>query len=515
MSNKRKASGGGAMRDPAEVPKDQAVTIAYVVGDSVTYSWHRSLVELIAYDSANRHRVMRGGFIAMHYGTGGLIEARNKGVKTFLEEDNADWLFWVDTDMGFAPDTIDLLMDAADPVERPMVGALCFSQREDSADGFGGYRCTATPTIFDWAHIDGQYGWQVRWNYPQNTVMQVGGTGAACVLVHRSVFEKIQAEHGNVWYDRVPNTTTGQLISEDLSFCLRAGALKIPMFVHTGVPTTHFKNLWLSEEDYWRQVALNSFQEKATEMGFMPETTESKRDWTVPRYAVVPTHNRPARLSALVASLGDQCDRIVVLDNASTPPVDEKHLQSSVPDRCTVEVIRDEEQPPNLARFWNVMFDRCAEVQTKVWDDSESAGWTMPLRNPWDVAVLNDDSVVPAGWYDAVAVALREHKTAVVAHTGDRPIPAPDLLTDFNFARSRRMAPHGFVVRGEAGLRADESMRWWYFDDDFCRQAIQAGGVLGVPGPVVVNAQANQSTSGVLVEQAEKDRATFEAKWSR
>ena len=103
----------------------------------------------------------------------------------------------------------------------------------------------------------------------------------------------------------------------------------------------------------------------------------------------------------------------------------------------------------------------------------------------------------------------------MVAHTGDRPIAAPDLLTDFNFVRSRRMAPHGFVVRGEAGLRADESMRWWYFDDDFCRQAIQAGGVLGVPGPVVVNAQANQSTSGVLVEQAEKDRATFEAKWSR
>jgi hypothetical protein len=387
---------------------------------------------------------------------------------------------------------------------------LCFSQREDSADGFGGYRCTATPTIFDWAHIDGQYGWQVRWNYPQNTVMQVGGTGAACVLVHRSVFEKIQAEHGNVWYDRVPNTTTGQLISEDLSFCLRAGALKIPMFVHTGVPTTHFKNLWLSEEDYWRQVALNSFQEKATEMGFMPEKTESKRDWTVPRYAVVPTHNRPARLSALVASLGDQCDHIVVLDNASTPPVDEKHLQSSVPDGCTVEVIRDEEQPPNLARFWNVMFERCADEEPLA--DSQNTPWFKPA---WDVAVLNDDSVVPPGWYNTVAMALREHKTAVVAHTGDRPIPAPDLLTDFNFARSRRMAPHGFVVRGEAGLRADESMRWWYFDDDFCRQAIQAGGVLGVPGPVVVNAQANQSTSGVLVEQAEKDRATFEAKWSK
>ena len=499
MSNKRKAS-GAAMRDPAEVPKDQAVTIAYVVGDSVTYSWHRSLVELIAYDSANRHRVMRGGFIAMHYGTGGLIEARNKGVKTFLEEDNADWLFWVDTDMGFAPDTIDLLMDAADPVERPMVGALCFSQREDSADGFGGYRCTATPTIFDWAHIEGQYGWQVRWNYPQNTVMQVGGTGAACVLVHRSVFEKIQAEHGNVWYDRVPNTTTGQLISEDLSFCLRARALKIPMFVHTGVPTTHFKNLWLSEEDYWRQVALNSFQEKATEMGFMPEKTESKRDWTVPRYAVVPTHNRPARLSALVASLGDQCDRIVVLDNASTPPVDEKHLQSSVPEGCTVEVIRDEEQPPNLARFWNVMFDRCEKLHDrKFWQD------------PWDVAVFNDDSVVPAGWYNTVATALREHPTAVIAHTSPT---TPALLTELHNEPGNRMTPHAFVIRGEVGMRSDESMKWWYQDTDLDLQARLAGGVLSVPGPQVINAQANTTTRGALAEQAGRDREAFEAKWA-
>jgi hypothetical protein len=63
----------------------------------------------------------------------------------------------------------------------------------------------------------------------------------------------------------VPNTTTGQLIGEDLSFCLRAGALKIPIFVHTGVPTTHFKHFWLSEDDYWRQVALRSAREALAE----------------------------------------------------------------------------------------------------------------------------------------------------------------------------------------------------------------------------------------------------------
>jgi len=243
-------------------PKDQAVTVAYVCSNSVEHSWHRSMVEMLGYDGQKNRRVMTGGFIAMRCGTNGLVEARNKAVKTFLEQDKADWLFWVDTDMGFGADTIDRLFEAADATERPIVGGLCFSWREDDPDNMGGFKHTATPTVMDWRHVDGQYGWEVRWQYPINTLTRVGGTGAACILVHRSVFEKIEAEHGRVWYDRVPNTTTGQLIGEDLSFCLRAGALQIPVFVHTGVPTTHFKHFWLSEEDYWRQVAINSAKEE-------------------------------------------------------------------------------------------------------------------------------------------------------------------------------------------------------------------------------------------------------------
>lgn len=249
----------------ADVLASEAVSVAYVCDDTVIYSWHRSMIELMGYDSVQNQRVARGGFIAMRHGTDGLVQARNTAVQTFLDNDRADWLFWVDTDMGFHPDTVDRLLEAADPVERPMVGALCFSQREDKSDELGGYHCTATPTVFDWAHVDGQFGWQVRWQYEPNAVTRVGGTGAACVLIHRSVFEKIEAEHGKVWYDRVPNTTTGQLIGEDLSFCLRAGALKIPIFVHTGVPTTHFKHFWLSEDDYWRQVAMQSAREALSE----------------------------------------------------------------------------------------------------------------------------------------------------------------------------------------------------------------------------------------------------------
>jgi GT2 family glycosyltransferase len=181
------------------------------------------------------------------------VESRNLAVKTFLDEKETEWLFWLDTDMGFPADVIDRLIEAADPKDRPIVGALCFSQRELEPDGIGGWRCSATPTIFDWAHIKGQQGFAVRWEYPRESLVRCAGTGSACVLIHRSAFEAIEKEYGAIWYKRVPNSTTGQLISEDLSFCLRASALSIPIHVHTGVRTSHLKHVWLSETDYIRE----------------------------------------------------------------------------------------------------------------------------------------------------------------------------------------------------------------------------------------------------------------------
>lgn len=235
----------------------QAVSVAYVHSNDVGYAWHHSMIEMVGWDITNHGRIIRGGYIAMRCGTDGLVDCRNKAVAEFLAQDNADWLFWVDTDMAFAPDTVDRLLEVADPVERPVVGGLCFSQRETTSDGMGGWRCHAVPTVFDWTTYQDQQGYAVRWDYPKDTVTRCHGTGSACILIHRSVFERIAEKFGPVWYERVPNPTTGQILSEDLSLCVRAGALDIPIHVHTGVKTTHQKSLWLSDVDYWQQRAVN------------------------------------------------------------------------------------------------------------------------------------------------------------------------------------------------------------------------------------------------------------------
>jgi hypothetical protein len=227
-------------------PPQGDVMVAWVHSEWVAHSWFQSILSLVMASP----RV--GPYTAMKCGTDGLVAARNQTVEAFLSSP-AEWLFWIDTDMGFAPDALDRLLAAADPDTAPIVGALCFSNRETHTDGFGGYRCMAVPTAFRWLQLEnGQNGFQPIWDYPKDAVIPVAGTGSACIVIHRSVFEKVQAAEGGnpAWYNRLTNPTTNQVVGEDLSFCYRAAQAGLPMFVDTGTKTTHLKPIWLQEADY-------------------------------------------------------------------------------------------------------------------------------------------------------------------------------------------------------------------------------------------------------------------------
>jgi hypothetical protein len=239
-----------SMGEPA-VAGNGRVQIAYLHRHNVSHSWHESMMRLIGYDAANRCRVMdTAGPFMISTDASGLVAARNTGVQRFLDETDHEWLWYIDTDMGFLPDTIDRLVDAADPVERPVVGALCFALREVCYDGYGGRRVMPAPTIYVPAKTpEGHTGFTTRWDVPPNTLLQVAGTGTACLLMHRGALEKLRAEYGDAWFDRV-RYEDGQPISEDLSFCARLVQQGIPLFVHTGVKTTHHKQFWVGVEDY-------------------------------------------------------------------------------------------------------------------------------------------------------------------------------------------------------------------------------------------------------------------------
>ena len=139
MSNKRKVDRVA----PVLAYEPGTVAFAYVF-NRIEASFHHSMIQMLGWDAEHEARIWRGDIVAQRGTTGGLSDDRNHAVSDFLGG-RAEWLMWCDTDMGFEPDSVDRLIASADPVERPVMGGLCFAQREDESDGVGGFRPIAWP----------------------------------------------------------------------------------------------------------------------------------------------------------------------------------------------------------------------------------------------------------------------------------------------------------------------------------------------------------------------------------
>lgn len=210
-------------------------------------------------------------------------------------------------------------------------------------------------------------------------------------------------------------------------------------------------------------------------------------------FAVIPTHNRPAELRQTIATLGLPPERVLVVDNASTPPVAD----------VDATVVRDSEQPPNLSRLWNIGLD---------WAHEQAAG------EKYAVAVLNDDLVLPPGFLDTMVEAM-DRTGAVIAYPDQfgRGSDWHNTVQGPIEPRNNRLTGYAFVLSGQAGLRADERFRWWYGDDDLEWQAQAIGGTVLVGGVTVEHLHPNASTAEnpVLREQSGVDKKSFIAKWGR
>jgi hypothetical protein len=234
---------------------DGSVAIAWVHSTENAYSWTQSLLDL-------QGRLMVSGRSGRMFGMrfssgGGLPLARNKAVAHFLEGDE-EWLFWIDTDMGFKPEALEQLLEVADPDVRPVVGGLCFTNVETAEDGLHGFATFPIPTVYRWAkNPDGSVGFVSWHDYPRDELYECDATGSAFILIHRSVFEKMLDKNGPNWYAQIPNPAAGGMFGEDMSFCIQCHEIDVPVFVHTGVKTSHLKPVWLSEVhfDMWRDAA--------------------------------------------------------------------------------------------------------------------------------------------------------------------------------------------------------------------------------------------------------------------
>jgi GT2 family glycosyltransferase len=165
-----------------------------------------------------------------------ISTARNKLCAEFLARPGRPpWLFMCDTDMVLEADAIDRLIAAADPAERPVTGGLCYSLE----------RGVKVPTMYELTDRDGLLAFARYSSWPQDACVQVGATGAACLLIHRGALEAVAACSGDPaapWFrETALRDAPLALMGEDMTFCLRCAAAGIPVHVHTGVKAGHMK----------------------------------------------------------------------------------------------------------------------------------------------------------------------------------------------------------------------------------------------------------------------------------
>lgn len=246
----RRASGVETMSSP-KVPK---VVIGTVHPGEVSMAYMASIIR------ARDHMLQYGivpGFIERRARSQHVYRARNEIAKGFLEAD-CDYLFFVDADMGIPKNAIERLMAVAHEDERPIVAGLCFAQRDTgfSEDTYA-TEFDIIPTAQVWNLEDDEpVGFFIVTEYPRDQVIQIDSTGGACVLVHRTVLEKMRAEFGDHWFTPRTNPATGGQFGEDTSFFLRCRDLAIPVHMDTSVKTSHDKGgVFLTEELWDRQEA--------------------------------------------------------------------------------------------------------------------------------------------------------------------------------------------------------------------------------------------------------------------
>lgn len=515
-------SDGGSL----DVPRD-GVYVANVNPGATGVHLTRSLLELQDYDREHRLGMYRGNLWA-ESGVN-IAKHRNELVRQFLATDG-DWLWFVDSDMVVPPATMLRLLGTAKLTGARMVGGLCVM-----VGPLG-----PIPTLYQFRTHDAITA--VQYDYPDDANLEVAGTGAGCLMVHRSVLESyraFQADNKRWLLERhkARDETLAELVArdmvldpsedygwfqervrikrielpdgseiadehwigEDIEFCLRMRSLGFSVYVNTGAEVGHAKHgrIWQASD---------------IRAGIGAPVTKV--------VAVIPAKDKLALTKSLVGQLREQggADDIVVCDNGSGKVT--RNWLSSQAD-LTVFTMPD----AGIHDMWNAGIDHAMEVHG-------------PRTQ---VAFLNNDLNLGPDFLKRLSTALRDHRDVQAVcgnYDGRTSTDTIQYTTDIcanRYDGSGGFAGFAFMVRGEwfsSGYRFPTDCRWWYGDNDLIATIAWSDTHRGYDdkpsrAAIVLNAHVEHiggggNTAGDPAwtdpkwdQMRADDRAAFEAKWSK
>jgi cellulose synthase/poly-beta-1,6-N-acetylglucosamine synthase-like glycosyltransferase len=178
-------------------------------------------------------------------GTGLLAKSRNLMISHFLDKTKEDWILIIDSDEFLSIDAFAKLASEIDKDTCPVLSAVVFSMGSD-------VRMEPFPCIFKLEN-----GVNIIYqDYPENQILDIDAAGSGCLLIHRSVLEKVRELYKEqtgptwAWYGDGPIGIDDVWLSEDITFSYRIREAGYQMKAHTGAIIPHHKEIWLTDEQY-------------------------------------------------------------------------------------------------------------------------------------------------------------------------------------------------------------------------------------------------------------------------
>lgn len=242
MGNRPKT--GAAKSKPVVQANTERVVVAYIHPGQTSAYFTQSLVNMLMFDAATGRHVVG---CLNEWSSANVSASRNSLTRQFLDEKDAEWLLWIDADMAFEHDALPALLASADAKDHPIVGGLCF----------GSTLGALFPTIYQFVQPEGGAITTIRVNdYPLDSLVPCAATGAAFLLIHRSVLAAMREREFNAAFPWFQETELGgQPAGEDITFCIRAGICGFPIYVDTGVKVGHHKSTVLDHDTFQAQKA--------------------------------------------------------------------------------------------------------------------------------------------------------------------------------------------------------------------------------------------------------------------
>lgn len=174
------------------------VAICVPCRDTVMTGFAFDLAKLCAYEGVTR--CAKGGSLMIYQVPGTLIFNQRERLAEEAIKDGADAILWVDSDMRFPKDALEILLSR----DLPIVGVNATTRR-----------FPVKPTALD---IDPETNDLVKVNSKGKTGLeQVMGVGFGMVLIKKEVF--LAAQKPWFWFEQ---TDKGGTIGEDIYFCAKA-----------------------------------------------------------------------------------------------------------------------------------------------------------------------------------------------------------------------------------------------------------------------------------------------------